>query len=316
MAKERRAVIDVGTNSIKLLVADVEGRTLEPWREASRQTRLGRGFYETRQLRPEAIRQSADAVEKFAATARADGARSVRVIATSAARDALNASELVAALERAAGAPVEIISGEQEAEWAFQGVTTDPALANLGLIIMDVGGGSTEFVAAHRASPHVRHSFPLGTVRLMEAIPHSEPPAPAELEQCRRWVRDFLQSQVGPVIEPLLIAGSGGADWHRETTLIGTGGTATILGRMEARLDSYDRARLDGLSLGVERLRWHVRQLWSLPVAQRKAIVGLPASRADVILTGAVIYEGVMETFGLAALRVSTRGLRWAALLA
>src|SRR5262249_30238141 len=138
--------IDVGTNSIKLLVADVAGRDVRPVCEESKQTRLGQGFYETHRLQAEPIANTARAVTDFSRKAKELKAVSVRVIATSAARDALNPQDLLSAIESAAGLKVEIISGEQEADWAFNGVTTDPALAKQPLLLLDVGGGSTEFI--------------------------------------------------------------------------------------------------------------------------------------------------------------------------
>ena len=125
----RRAVIDVGTNSVKLLVADVDGQEIRPVSEQSQQTRLGHAFYETHRLQPEAISATATAVAGFAAAAREAQAASIRVIATSAAREALNRDELTSAIEQASGLTVEVISGEQEADLGFQGVTTDPQLA-------------------------------------------------------------------------------------------------------------------------------------------------------------------------------------------
>ena len=126
MSFVRRAVIDVGTNSVKLLVADVAGREVSPLREESKQTRLGRGFFETHRLQPEPLGRTALAVARFADQARSMKAESIRVIATSAAREASNAGELIAAIGSASGLAVEIISGEQEADWAFAGVLTDP----------------------------------------------------------------------------------------------------------------------------------------------------------------------------------------------
>src|SRR5258708_9658336 len=117
MKSARRAVIDVGTNSVKLLVADVSGREVEPVWEESKQTRLGRGFYETHRLQPDAIDATGKAVAQFSETARKYEASSVRVIATSAARDALNRAELFSAIENASGLKMEIISGEEEAAW-------------------------------------------------------------------------------------------------------------------------------------------------------------------------------------------------------
>jgi exopolyphosphatase/guanosine-5'-triphosphate,3'-diphosphate pyrophosphatase len=306
-----RAVIDVGTNSIKLLVAGSDGRNVEPLHEESRQTRLGRGFYETQRLQPDAIARTAEAVAEFSKIAREHKAVSVRVIATSAARDAANAGELTSAIERACGLKVEIISGEQEAEWVFQGVTTGTELAKTPLLILDVGGGSTEFILGHAANKHLAYSFPLGTVRLLEKFPNGDPPSRGEFMACRDWTKKFLQNEVRPKLEPAL---------RRETRageiqLVGTGGTTSILARIELKLDRFDRNRIEATRLSLEQVKWRRKQLWNLPLTERKEIPGMPKLRADVILTGIVIYEAVMEEFGFMELRISTRGLRFAAVM-
>ena len=315
MSAARRAVIDVGTNSVKLLVADVLGREIQPVCEESKQTRLGQGFYETHRLLPEAIANTAHAVATFAERARALKTLHIRVIATSAARDAVNADELCSAIERVSGLRLEIISGEREADWAFQGVSTDDALANTPLLLLDVGGGSTEFILGEGAEKHFCHSFRLGTVRLMETIPHSDPPAADELADTRRWLREFIEDKIRPTLGPALERES---ILHPERTsipLVGTGGTTTILARMEATLETYDRAVIESARLSLARVKWHTENVWSLPLAKRQEIVGLPKKRADVILPGAAIIEAVMEAFSFEELRVSTRGLRFAAVM-
>jgi len=313
MGPVRRAVIDVGTNSIKLLVADVAGHDVRPVHEESRQTRLGRGFYETHRLQPEAVACTAEAVWEFAQIARERNADSIRVIATSAARDAVNPGDLTATIERVSNLKVEIISGEREAELAFQGVTTEAELAKTPLLLLDVGGGSTEFILGQGEHKHFARSFPLGTVRLMEKFPHSDPPTRREFNACRDWIRDFLENEVRPKLDPALRreARSSSGDIQ----LVGTGGTTSILARIEAKLDRYERERIEATSLNLERIKSHRRRLWRLPLAERKEIVGLPKLRADVILTGVVIYEMVMAEFGFNELRVSTRGLRFAAVM-
>jgi exopolyphosphatase/guanosine-5'-triphosphate,3'-diphosphate pyrophosphatase len=164
----RRAVVDIGTNSVKLLVADVTGRTVHPASETSRQTRLGQGFYPNHRLQPGNISLTAQAVADFARTARELGAVSIRVIATSAAREAGNAADLVDAIHGQSGLRVEVISGEREAEWAFLGVTSDPSLARVPLLILDVGGGSTEIILGEGDRIILRESFRIGTVRMLE----------------------------------------------------------------------------------------------------------------------------------------------------
>jgi exopolyphosphatase/guanosine-5'-triphosphate,3'-diphosphate pyrophosphatase len=315
MATTRRAIIDVGTNSVKLLVADVDGRSVAPVLEESEQTRLGKGLFKTRRLQADAIEQTARAVRAFAGEARRAGAENVRVIATSAAREAKNPDDLTLAIEKASELKVEIISGDTEADWAFQGVTTDPDLRTAPLLLLDVGGGSTEFILGQGESKHFRQSFPLGTVRLLEELPPGDPPTVKELAACRQWVAAFLEKEVRPKLEPELQRERKLDAERHPVQLVGTGGTTTILARMEAKIDSYDRTLIEATRLTRDQLRTHVARLWSLPLAERKLTVGLPKKRADVILTGVVIYEGVMEAFGFKELRVSTRGLRFAALM-
>ena len=305
----RRAVIDVGTNSIKLLVADVRGQTVSPVHEESRQTRLGKGFYETHQLQPESIARTAEAVWEFGEIAREKNASTVRVVATSAARDAVNSQQLTSAIERACGLKTEIISGVREADWAFQGVTTDTELAKHPLLLLDVGGGSTEFILGHGAKKYFAHSFPLGTVRLLEKFPHADPPTRSEFNTCHDWVKAFLRREVRPHLEPMLKNETGAV------YLVGTGGTTSILARMEKKLDRFDRDKIDRTVLTFERVQAQRKNLWRLPLAERKEIHGLPKLRADIILSGVLIFEAVMAEFGFEQLRVSTRGLRFAAVM-
>jgi exopolyphosphatase/guanosine-5'-triphosphate,3'-diphosphate pyrophosphatase len=311
MQTARRAVIDVGTNSVKLLIADVAGGDVRPVHEESRQTRLGRGFYETHRLQPEPIARTAEAVWEFAGTARERSADSIRVIATSAARDAMNPRDLTDAIERACGLKTEIITGAREAEWAFRGVTTDPELTKAPLLLLDVGGGSTEFILGHGAKKSFAQSFPLGTVRLMEKFPISDPPTVAEFKASRDWVKNLFHAEIWPLLEPALLYEKRAG----EIRLVGTGGTTSILARLEKKLDRFDRDKIEGTVVTYEQVVALRKKLWRLPLAGRKEIPGLPKLRADVILTGVLIYELVMEEFGFLELRASTRGLRFAAVM-
>ncbi|GDY18748.1 phosphatase [Verrucomicrobiota bacterium] len=306
----RRAVIDVGTNSVKLLVVDLRGDELHPVLEQSEQTRLGAGFYETHQLQPGAIAKTAAAVATFVRAARASGAAPIRIIGTSAARDARNAAELCAAIQHAAGLPLEIISGEQEADWAFHGVATDPQLAGHPLLILDVGGGSTEFILGAGQHQQFRESFPLGSVRLLEKFPVADPPSAADWQRCHNELERIVARQILPHLAPAL-ARVDRARLH----LVGTGGATTILARIHTGMTDFDRARIEAVRLTRAAVQRHREHLWSLPLAQRRNIPGLPPNRADVILYGVAIYEAILQHLDLPELRVSTRGLRFAAVL-
>jgi exopolyphosphatase/guanosine-5'-triphosphate,3'-diphosphate pyrophosphatase len=305
-----RAVIDIGTNSVKLLIGEVAGHAVRPLAEEASPTRLGRGFYETHRLQAGAIARTARAVAEFAARARQSGVSQPRVIATSAARDAANAEALVAAVRAACDLPVEIISGDQEAEWAFLGVASDPALSDEALLIVDAGGGSTEFILGEGRRARFQRSFRLGTVRLLERLRPADPPAPGDWARCRAMLRRVFDREILPAIGP-----ARDALQHRGVQLVGTSGTASVLASLAQGLAGFQRDRIEGLCLTRAHLRRERERLWSLPLEQRKTLPGLPADRADVMLTGVAIYEAVMERLGCPDLRVSTRGLRFAALL-
>jgi exopolyphosphatase/guanosine-5'-triphosphate,3'-diphosphate pyrophosphatase len=309
MAPVRRAVIDVGTNSVKLLVADVAEHSVTPIFEESEQTRLGKGFYETHQLQRDAINDTASVVAQFAGVARTKNALSLRVIATSAARDAHNKQDLLDSIKTLSGLHVEIISGGQEADLVYRGVRSDPALLGQRLLIIDVGGGSAEFIVGQREHPEFAHSFPLGSVRLLEHLRPSDPPTSEELARCRNYLRTFFADYVHKILDPVLSNG------REHTRLVGTGGAATILARMEYTLDKYSRQEIEGARITVESVRGWMQRLWSMPLRERKSITGLPKKRADVILTGMAIYETVLQEFGFTELRASTRGLRFAAVM-
>jgi exopolyphosphatase/guanosine-5'-triphosphate,3'-diphosphate pyrophosphatase len=307
-ASPRRAVIDVGTNSVKLLVADVEGARLRPVAEESITTRLGAGFYETRRLGKEAIAKTAAAAANYAAKAKELGASSVRIIGTSAARDARNGAQLAEAIRQESGLAMRILSGKEEAEWAFRGVASDPRLARWPALVLDVGGGSTEFILSEKGIPRFSHSYEVGVVRLLEQLRPGDPPGLEALGRCRAFLREMLDREVAPALEPALRP-------RPKAQLVGMGGTAIVLARMDAKAEDFNRAQIEATILPAGRLRTMLETLWRLPLAKRREIPGLPADRADIILTGAAIYEAIMERFGFKRLRISTRGLRYWALL-
>lgn len=305
----RRAVIDIGTNSVKLLVADVAGQSLTPVTETSKQTRLGAGFYGTRQLQKSAVASTVEAVKEFAKSAADLGAADMRLIATSAARDAVNGAELAEAIRQGCGLEMDILSGDKEAEWVFRGVTAGTSLAQSPVLVLDVGGGSTEFIVGDHGVPQFRSSYGIGTVRLLEQLRPSDPPGLRALIACRVWLRDFLKAEVLPLLRPALNA------CQRPVRLVGTGGTATILARIQTGMADFDREKIESTILTLESIRGHLESHWQMTLEQRQKIAGIPAKREDVILTGVAIYEAIMEQFGFNQLSVSTRGLRYWALL-
>ena len=306
----RRAVIDVGTNSVKLLVADVSGREVEPVCEESTQTRLGQGFYDSHVLQAGRITATASAVAGYVTRARGLGATVVRVIATSAARDAHNRAELLDAIHSRAGVMPVVISGEREAELAFAGVASNSLLANVPLLLLDVGGGSTEFIVGEGVQRHFRGSFPIGTVRLLEKMRPDDPPSERQHQHCEAHLREYVKGEILPLLKSVIGSFPGG-----KVRLVGTGGTTTILARLKLKTDSFDRALIERVRLTDREVEKMGNLLWSLPLEERRRLPGLPGDRADVILAGVSIYNVVLREFSITELSVSTRGLRFAAVV-
>jgi exopolyphosphatase/guanosine-5'-triphosphate,3'-diphosphate pyrophosphatase len=302
----RRGVIDIGTNSVKLLIADLRGDEISPHLETSRQTRLGRGLYSGGKLQAEPIQATVAAVNELLALAKANDCSDTRIIATSAVRDSNNPAELLDAL----GQAVDVLSGDNEARLVFAGVMGCPRLAKSPTLVIDIGGGSTEFIVGDADGMHFHTSIPLGSVRLMERHAVSDPPTVGELETVCKSIDQALSETSLPGLSGQLNP----PGQAQQFAMIGSGGMAGILAKMELADDDYDRERMETVELPLERVTAWRERLWRLPLAKRREIIGLPKSRADVALFGSLIYEQAMRQLGFAALRISTRGIRFGVL--
>ncbi len=310
MSAERRAVIDIGTNSVKLLVGDVTGPRVDPVFETGIQTRLGRGLYESGRLGSESIRATLAAVRRLLELAASHGASSIHLLATSAVREAANGPQLVADIETMAGHPVQVISGETEAALAFQGVQTDARLNRCPQLILEVGGGSTQWILRRTADEQTHGSLALGAVRLFEALRPGDPPSETDRRRCEAWLEECLRTCLEPILAPALTGGA-----VRGVDLVGTGGTSSVLAMIQLETDVFDRERIESTPLPQVAVRQIHERLWALPIEARRRLAGIPADRADIVLTGVAIYESVMRVFGFGQMHCSTRGVRFGALL-
>jgi exopolyphosphatase/guanosine-5'-triphosphate,3'-diphosphate pyrophosphatase len=302
----RRGVIDIGTNSVKLLIADLCDSDISPQLETSRQTRLGCGLYSGGKLQAESIQATVGAVTELLALAKRHECTDTRIIATSAVREASNSGELLDAL----GQPVSVLSGDDEARLAFEGVMSCPRLAKSAALVIDVGGGSTEFIVGDTGGMRFHKSLPLGSVRLMERHAVSDPPTGGELETVCKSIDQALSETSLPGLRGQLNA----PGQAQQFAMIGSGGMAGILAKMELADDAYDRERMEAVELPLDRVTAWRERLCGLTLARRREITGLPPKRADVALFGSLIYEQAMRQLGFAALRVSTRGIRFGVL--
>lgn len=278
----RRAILDIGTNTVKLLVAELTGHDLRILAQADSPTRLGENVHHTRQLSHAAIARTVDAVADFCRQARGLGATDVRAFTTSAARDATNRADLLNAIRDRCGIAVEVITGDREAALIYRGVTSDPFFAGRELLVMDVGGGSAEFIHAHR-----RISLPLGAVRLTEM-----------------FREDFagLCAHIRTTLAAALPAYR-----QEKQSIAATGGTIITLAKL-LRETPHQQV------LTEPELRSLVLHLNATPLAERRRIPRLPADRADIIVAGGMVYVLALEALGAAELTVSTRSLRYGAL--
>ncbi|WNG44996.1 Ppx/GppA family phosphatase [Archangium minus] len=295
----RYATIDVGTNSVLLLVADrqPDGR-FQAVQERAEITRLGRGVDKSRRLSPEGMDATLQVLSDFATEARNLGAEAIAVSATSAARDAENGAEFLSAAKARAGVTVEIISGELEAQLSFTSAYTDFGRQASGpLVVVDIGGGSTEFIygdAQGRVS--FRHSFDVGSVRMTERYVHADPLTAEDRARVESHLRETFSSM--PPCPP-------GAQ------LVGIAGTVTTLFAVQHAIDPYDSERVHGGTLTLVQLEALADKLCRLPLAERQKLPGLQPKRADVIPAGALILLEGLRALGLERCLVSDRGLRW-----
>ena len=293
----RAAAVDIGTNSTRLLVAEVE-RADGPLVTLDRRmtiTRLGRGVDASRRLAPDAIARTVDALAEYRAAIDAIGeVTRVRATATSAARDAGNRDEFFTAAHEALGVTPELLSGQEEARLSFLGATTGLAdVAPAPYLVVDIGGGSTEFVVG-TDEPDGLISVDIGCVRITESWLHGDPPTPEELSQAVHVVREHLADVLREV--PAVTTAK---------TLVGLAGTVSSFAMIEQGLATYDRDRVHHFRLTKAAAEDVFRTLATEAAEDRRHNPGLEPGRVDVIVGGAVILVTVLRTLGFDELLTS-----------
>ncbi|RZS61832.1 Ppx/GppA phosphatase [Xylanimonas ulmi] len=279
----RVAAVDCGTNSLRLLVADVgaDGSLSEVARRTTI-VRLGQGVDRTGELAPDALERTFAVTREYARVLSDAGAQAVRFVATSATRDARNREAFFAGIREAIGVEAEVVSGDEEAQLSFTGATGAVSVAHPGpYLVVDLGGGSTELVLGD-AAPEAALSMDVGSVRLTERHLHSDPPTAAEVAAARADVRAALDAAAAVV--PL----------GRTTTLVGLAGSVTSITAYALGLRAYDRDAVDGTVLAVDEVLAACDRLLAMTRAERLALGFLQPGRADVIGAGAVIWAEVI----------------------
>jgi exopolyphosphatase/guanosine-5'-triphosphate,3'-diphosphate pyrophosphatase len=292
----RVAAIDCGTNSIRLLVADVpvSGAHTDLLRRME-VVRLGEGVDATGRLAPQAIERTRRVLVEYAEAARDLGATAVRMAATSATRDAANRADFEAMVVATLGRPADVVTGREEAELSFLGATAslDTAAAAHGsepprppLLVVDIGGGSTEFVLGDADGVRAARSVDIGCVRLTERHLHGDPPTSEEVARAEADIRAALAEVRAEV--PVQDA----------VTLVGLAGSVTTVAALALDLPAYDADAIHGSRIGVDAVRAVTADLLAAERSRRAAMPVMHPGRVDVIGAGALILRGLMDEFG------------------
>lgn len=296
----RLATIDLGTNTVRLLVVDV-GRD-RAWRTVHADqhvTRLGEGLAVTGALGETPMRRTRAVVTEYARRAQSLGATHVRIVATSAVREATNGAVFVATVEATTGERVDVISGEDEARLTVRGVVRGLGPLPGTMLTFDIGGGSTEYTLACHGAVTATVSLRLGVVPLAERFPF-----PAALDAVRyRALMDDVAAQLARELPHAITE-------RRPDHLVGTAGTVTTLAALDLGLGRYDAARVQGHRLDRTAVSRQLARLGALTVGERAALPCLEPGRADLIIPGIAIVEATMDRFGIESLIVSDWGLR------
>lgn len=288
----RVAVIDAGSNSTRLLVADVTADRVIELERQSRVTRLGRGVDLTGQLSAEAIETACEAIADYVDICRNRDVERVEAIATSAVRDAANGEAFIAELRERFALSARVLDGEEEARLTYTGATFERPPAEPTLVI-DIGGGSTELVVGSGREIVFHASLQAGVVRHTERHIANDPPTPNELEALAAGVRALIEGAVGA--DPAAKARAG----------IAVAGTPTSLASIELGLEPYDPAQVHGRTLNLRSIQRLLSRLASAPLAKRAEIRGLHPDRAQSIVAGVVILVEAMRAFDLEEIEVS-----------
>jgi exopolyphosphatase / guanosine-5'-triphosphate,3'-diphosphate pyrophosphatase len=294
----RVAVVDIGTNSTRLLVADVADGAVTELQRESIVTRLGEGVDATGALGAEpqarvfaALDQYAEAIERHGATVRT-------VVMTSAVRDASNGAEFAQTVHSRYGLSGGTLSGDEEARLSFLGATVGRS-DSAPLLVIDIGGGSTEMIVGSGGSVDFHVSTQVGVVRHSERYLHADPPEADQLEALAADARSVIEAAVPDEVR----ARVGGA--------VAVAGTATSCASIDLALDPYDPDRVEGHTLSRPRIAELRDRLAAVPLSERRDVVGLDPARAPTIVAGTVVLLEVLGAFGLDAVEVSEHDILW-----
>lgn len=291
-----RAVIDVGTNSIKFHVArKMPDGSLETVSDKNDIARLGEGLRETGRISEEPLERNATSVAGFVEESRRLGVPSPDIVGTMALRTASNSVDFIARVRELTGLTLRVIEGEEEARLSYLAVLSGLPVGGKELVVFDTGGGSTEFIYGRGPEMLKKFSLPIGAVRITEEYFRDNP---------------VREGSVGDALERIKKELAEGSASGSTDVLVGLGGTVTTLASVKLRMDVYDPDVVQGSVLTLDDINGMIEMFASMTLEERRAVIGLQPKRADVILAGACIVCSLLEAFSSSSFTVSDRGLR------
>lgn len=294
-----KAVIDIGTNSVLLLIGEpLPDGSVKVIEDRAEGTRLGEGLAASGSISDDAAGRTMETLKAYMGLCDERHVSGIACVGTAALREASNAGDFLMLVSRSFGLNVEVISPEREAELTYRAAEHD---FGSDIVVLDIGGGSTELITRDPESRLQLVSLPVGCVSLLEDFIKSDPTNADELTRARSRVRELLESEV----ELKMYARP------NDRKFVATAGTATTLMAMNLALEPYRAEVVHGSTLSIAVLREIMDDLISKTVEQRRAIKGLPAQRADVILTGAALLHEAMSYLGYSGAIISDRGVKW-----
>jgi len=280
------ASIDIGTNSIRLLLASFEENKFSEVHKKLQMTRLGKGVNETQLLDDERMSESVEVIVSFCKEAEKYGAQSIVMMATSAVRDALNSSVFTQAVFEKTGRQIDIISGDLEAEIGFLGVLLGSSNPDQTILVIDIGGGSTELIVGNKKGIQFAQSLNIGAVRLTGTFVKHDPVQREDI----MGVLDEIQKNIDLLKEDINL--------FNIDAVVGIGGTATTYATMVHKVATYNREQVHGLEVTSEQLSNMNQTLAQMSVNERKQVIGLEPKRADIIYVGGLILQSILEKIG------------------
>jgi exopolyphosphatase/guanosine-5'-triphosphate,3'-diphosphate pyrophosphatase len=301
MNSRRVAFIDVGTNTILCLIAELKNDgSFEALDDLAEITRLGEGVDQSGRISAEGEQRSLEVLRLYGERCTALGVQDIIAVGTSALREAQNSAAVRARFREELGFDVRVVSGDEEAAYSFLAVQRGTPVAGQELLVIDVGGGSTELIRGNQAGPSETVSINVGSVRLTEQFLHSDPVRKEECEE--------MLAAIDRALMPLRHR------WLKTDStlvLVGIAGTFTTLSAVEKRLLRYSHSEVHGSILTLEEIRRQVELFRRQTIAERMALPGLEPRRADVILAGACLVERIMAHLGAERIIVSDQGVRY-----